>query len=133
VGPFAAISLAELETLMTTALGGKPPTCGPGPCWPGAHVPPTSLLVALRPTLTSCFEVAGLTSAVPSIRTLRIDIQMDNLCGSAVGGQAALATGLLLAVPVADLPHPGLLSVVVRVATAPGRYEPLGATEANLP
>jgi hypothetical protein len=133
VGPFAATSLAELNSLMTTALGGKPPTCGPGACWPGAHAPPASLLVAVRPTLTSCFEVAGLTSAVPSLRTLRIDIQMDNLCGAAVGGQAALATGLLLAVPIADLPYPGRLSVVVRVATTPGRYEPFGATEANLP
>jgi hypothetical protein len=133
VGPFAATSLAELTTLMRTALGGKPPTCGQGPCWPGAQITPGSLLVAVRPALTSCLEVTGLASAVPSARTLRIDIQMGNLCDSAVGGQAALATDLLLAVPVADLPHPGLLSVVVRVTTTPGRYDALGATEANLP
>ncbi|HET6209464.1 MAG TPA: hypothetical protein VFD94_03735, partial [Jatrophihabitans sp.] len=53
-GPYLGTSVEAILKQMSTALGGKQPTCLAAGCWTDARVPAGSLLLAVRPDVTSC-------------------------------------------------------------------------------
>jgi hypothetical protein len=122
-GPFLGTDMADLLGKYRAALGGQQPSCLPSGCWADARIPTGSVLLAVRPESTACYQLTQITSAQPA-GGVRLDLQLNYVCRTGVGTAARMA-GWLFALPTGALPAGGKLTV--RVSARPGTsYTTLG-------
>ncbi len=119
-GPFLGTSVSGLLNQMRTASGVHPLACLPAGCWRDAQVPPGNLLVAVRPTLISCFRMRSIHTSRPSPATVELDLELTGVCRPGQG-MAARMPALLIALPTASLPKTGRLTVLARLSVIPGQ------------
>jgi hypothetical protein len=119
-GPMAATDLADLLRETAAAQHIATPQCSEGACWRDVRLSEPTLLVAVIPVDSGCFDERKPSARLTDARTLRITITVKP-CKVEMDGSGTRARPAqeLYGIPLSKLPHASHLDVVVEVAGIP--------------